>query len=343
MSFKHHPEEERRSPSPAISCLSTPSRAPNTHDDSDPYSPSHPIAEIDEVAALRIEIFKPCRDCLQDAQMMLTWTLKGEQVWMWPSHPDGHLFADYELPTAFEKYYIEIPQCPCAFQEIDPAKRHNYHIWVVQQGQYHDLLANNPDLPSQVYKERPLNDLSSGLPSFNSLGILHYVRNNNTNTNVLSGILPITPPSPYTTGKGSKSPSKGKASTCKKRIRSHAAGGDDPFAICPGPKSSRTGSTSTLASSMSASKNIQSHVVDGGDLFATVLGPGSSLTGSTAGALTMPKDVNTAPSVPESSEPSLSMMPPSNQLALNKQLLSMSTKTTPQSKQNVFENVTILP
>ncbi|KAF8581532.1 hypothetical protein K439DRAFT_217768 [Ramaria rubella] len=374
-------EHEQRSPSPAISLLSTPSRVigavANSHGNS-AYSPSTvPVAKIDEVAALRLEIFKPCRDRIRAAQMMLTWTREGEQVWMWPCHPDGCAFADYELPTAFEKYHIEIPQCPCAIQETDCTIRHNYHIWVMQQGQYRgkvaaacvlrgqgcaawicltDLLANNPDLPSQVYQQRSSNNLSPGtfisfvslislmlsmlesyigLPGFNSLGLLRYNRNHNNNANISSGIQPITPPPPYTSkGKGfgsgsvaNKSPSKGKASTFKKSVRSHAAGMVDPF-IVPGPRPSHVSSTGTSRTSPSTST------------FTLPPLPLPSDTGSRA----TPKDANTAPSIPQSSEPPSSTMPPSNQLSLNTQQPSTpSDDTTPRSKQNVYESVTIMP
>ncbi|KAF8590636.1 hypothetical protein K439DRAFT_1611780 [Ramaria rubella] len=259
MSFEFLPEDERRSPSPAISNFSTPTKASNIHGaiiSSHVYSPPVPVAEVDEISMLRLETFKPCRDHIKGAQMMLSWTHEGEQLWMWPSHPDGRLFANYELPTAFEQYYIALPQCPCALQETDPAKKHDYHIWVMWDGIFcvclSDLLMKYLEMPSQMYKERPLHDLGPGLPRFNNSGILHFKKNTNstpskiqTGPSTMSNALPITPPPPYSNkGRGHglatarRSPSKGPTSMLKRSVHSHAASMDDPFTVVPGPGSS---------------------------------------------------------------------------------------------------------
>ncbi|KAF8583479.1 hypothetical protein K439DRAFT_1617479 [Ramaria rubella] len=144
MSFKFLPKDEWRSHSPAISNFSTPTKASNIHGtiiSSHVYSPSVPVAEVDEISMLQLETFKPCCDHIRGAQMMLSWTREGEQLWMWPSHPDGQLFADYELPTVFKRYYIALPQCPCTLQETNPAKKHDYHIWVMRDGIFRGKVA----------------------------------------------------------------------------------------------------------------------------------------------------------------------------------------------------------
>ena len=58
-----------------------------------------------------------------------------------PKYPDGRLYAPDELPSAFEWLVIELPQCPCATQETDPAVTHNFQIWVVQSGDFHGKVA----------------------------------------------------------------------------------------------------------------------------------------------------------------------------------------------------------
>ncbi|KAF8580319.1 hypothetical protein K439DRAFT_1619862 [Ramaria rubella] len=163
MSSEYPLSDEERSPSPAATIFSTPSKTSNATQGSvvspSRFSPSVPIAEIDEVASLRLEIFRPCRDRIRAAEMMLTWGRNREQIWLWPSHQDGRLFADYELPTAFERYY-----------------KHDYHIWVVREDAFQvcltDPLTDHPDMPSQICQERPANDRTPGLTDFNSYGIL---------------------------------------------------------------------------------------------------------------------------------------------------------------------------
>ena len=53
-----------------------------------------------------------------------------------PCYADGKLYADYELPQAFNTLDIPFPQCPCATQETSSTKKHYYEIWVVQTGQF---------------------------------------------------------------------------------------------------------------------------------------------------------------------------------------------------------------
>lgn len=58
-----------------------------------------------------------------------------------PRHPNGHLYAAEELPSAFKQLVIDFPQCPCATQETDPDITHDYQIWVVQSGDFYGKVA----------------------------------------------------------------------------------------------------------------------------------------------------------------------------------------------------------
>ncbi|KAF8578458.1 hypothetical protein K439DRAFT_482783 [Ramaria rubella] len=128
---------EPRSPSPVISEFSTPMKNPLPSAAS-PYLPSLAHPEINKITILRIQMFAPCCDRIRNADMMLTWTHNGEQVWLCrPAYLGGQLYAAHELPLAFEKIYLKLPECPCAMQETDPMRTHNYNIWVVQKPGVH--------------------------------------------------------------------------------------------------------------------------------------------------------------------------------------------------------------
>ncbi|KAF8587824.1 hypothetical protein K439DRAFT_1613983 [Ramaria rubella] len=129
-------------------------------------------------------------------------------------------------------------------QETDPTAQHDYNIWVVQDGQFCskmavacafkglgcaawicllDLVVKYPDMPSQVYEERPSYDLSpgsqSGLPGFNNSRILCFPKNKINMPGPApstSGLVQNNLPPPYPINRTSpgSSISKGKGKGC---------------------------------------------------------------------------------------------------------------------------------
>ncbi|KAF8578436.1 hypothetical protein K439DRAFT_1621357 [Ramaria rubella] len=265
---------------------------------------------------------------------MLTWSCEGEQAWIWPTFPNGRLYADFELPQAFRNLYLEFPQC--AMQEMDPTKKHPYNIWVVQKGGAFfgeiaaacalkgqgcgswicltDLLEKYPDIPSQIYEERPPNDLGTGIPSFYIHGILGAWPTHRTNDhNVppmpaqgqssLSHVLP-TPPPPYSNktrgcgfGGGDKVITSEKdtpkiSPQVKRNLHLHTHGNGDPFAI--------DGRQLFTSDGISWSSSTSQFTIPPFPLGSTISSESANHT----------KPTMAGPSVPESLE-----LPPSNQLA----------------------------
>ncbi|KAF8508320.1 hypothetical protein JB92DRAFT_2953350 [Gautieria morchelliformis] len=337
-----------------------------------PTSPYSGHLGVDEVSALRLETFAPYRERIRTAKMMLTWARSGERVYHWPCHLDNQLYADYELPDAFRSLHIEHPQCPCATQETDPEVNHPYEIWVVQSGRYKgkvaaacaqkyqacgswfcltDLIKENPDLPAEVYELRPEGDVGPGLPHFDRYGLLRLVHATPTSRSGISTSSPISPPPPYQFNRGRRGGFSGVTKTAKKdsginkTLQRHPASVDDPFVVSP----SRSTSPSTPGSSSFSLPNVseaQSH---------------SSLSMFTLPQLPLPSEaffhssdlpLSKGPIVPDSSR-----MPPSNQLAMTHGSISTrshpqsptmsdysgSIPTTPRSRHNLHERVTIMP
>ncbi|KAF8490498.1 hypothetical protein JB92DRAFT_1305942 [Gautieria morchelliformis] len=347
-------------PTPDSHHLSSPPCSP--HPPFSPRSHSPAVSDVDETRALRLEIFAPYRDRIRSAHMMLTWTRSGEKVYPWPCHSNDILYADHELPEAYESFYLKLPECACVTQETNPEITHYYDIWVVQTGRYQgkvaaacarkfqgcgswiclsDLIKHHPDLPSQHYMARPDNDRGPGLPNFNRYGLLHTtVTATPSVKNIKDSDTPsqgqVTPPPPYQStrarGRGFSGIAKStRNSSIKSPARLHLASNEDPFVV-----NSHSGSPSASTSSMFTvpSLPLPSH--------------SSSQTGSIYGS--------SGPAVPESTFPASTTMPPSNQLArLSSHMSSVSssssgilemsapTTTTPRSYKNLHERVTIMP
>ncbi|KAF8512109.1 hypothetical protein JB92DRAFT_3117431 [Gautieria morchelliformis] len=368
------PFADNSTPSPS------PCRVPSTPFNFSCPSPVSSPVFLDQEVSLRLETFSPYRERIRTARVMLTWTRLGEQVFNWPTHADGRLYTDYELPEAFEKSYIELPQCPCATQETNPATTHYYHIWVVQSGPYQgkvaagcaqkqqgcnawicltDLICVNPSLPSQHYARRPDDQLGPGLPNFDRCGLL--TRNSNgkncrytsksTNTHG-----DVTPPPPYRSARNNRrgfggitkvTGSSASKSGIKKHATLHPASNDDPFVVTPEPCS-----PSSIASSQLTLSQLPIPSV-GTSRSPSRVTRTSSESLFTLPHLPLPSTTSTAPTTIGPAPPE-SEMPPSNQLELQTPSDSQTStcydnssdiQTTPRSQQNLqlYEAVTIMP
>ncbi|KAF8494473.1 hypothetical protein JB92DRAFT_3147134 [Gautieria morchelliformis] len=319
-------------PTPDSHHLSSPPCSP--HPPFSPPSHSPAVSDVDETRALRLEIFAPYRDRIRSAHMMLTWTRSGEKVYPWPCHSNVILYADHELPEAYESFYLELPECPCVTQETNPEITHYYDIWVVQTGRYQGKVA-----AACAWKFQGCGSWS--LPNFDRYGLLHTIVTATPSVkNIKDSDTPsqgqLTPPPPYQStrarGHGFSGIAKStRNSSIKSPARLHLASNEDPFII-----NSHSGSPSASTSSMFTvpSLPLPSH--------------SSSQTGSIYGS--------SGPAVPESTFPASTTMPPSNQLArLSSRMSSVSssstgilemsapTTTTPRSYKNLHERVTIMP
>ncbi|KAF8529969.1 hypothetical protein JB92DRAFT_2859084 [Gautieria morchelliformis] len=305
--------------SPSGAVKSSPSVHSSMLSPTSPYS-GHP--GVDEVSALWLEMFAPYRERICTVKMMLTWARSSERVYHWPCHLDNQLYADYELPDAFQSLHIEHPQCPCATQETDPEVNHPYEIWVVQSGRYKgcgswicltDLIKENPDLPAEVYELRPEGDVGPGLPHFDRYGLLHPVHATPTSRSGVSTSIPISPPPPYQFNRGRRGGFSGVTKTAKK--------------------------------DSGINKTLQHHPASVGNPFVLPL-PSEAFFHSSDLPLSK------GPIVPDSSR-----MPLSNQLAMTHRSISTgshpqsptmsdysgSIPTTPRSRHNLRERVTIMP
>ncbi|KAF8461157.1 hypothetical protein JB92DRAFT_2831520 [Gautieria morchelliformis] len=298
-------------------------------------------------------------DCESDVDMDQTRRAVAHR----PTHADGRLYTDYELPEAFEKSYIELPQCPCATQETNPATTHYYHIWVVQSGPYQvcltDLICVNPSLPSQHYARRPDDQLGPGLPNFDRCSLL--TRNSNgknrrytsKSTNMHGD---VTPPPPYRSARNNRrgfggitkvTGSSASKSGIKKHATLHPASNDDLFVVTPEPCS-----PSSIASSQLTLSQLPIPSV-GTSRSPSRVTCTSSESLSTLPHLPLPSTTSTAPTTIGPTPPK-SEMPPSNQLELQTPSDSQTStcydnsfdiQTTPRSQQNLqlYEAVTVMP
>ncbi|KAF8500618.1 hypothetical protein JB92DRAFT_2978637, partial [Gautieria morchelliformis] len=313
-----------------------------------PYS-GHP--GVDEVSALRLETFPPYHECIRTAEMMFTWARSGERVYHWPCHLDNQLYADYELPDAFQSLHVEHPQCPCATQETDPEVNHPYKIWV-GCGSWMcltDLIKENPNLPAEVYELRPEGDVGPGLPHFDRYCLLCPVHATPTSCSGVSTSSPISAPPPYQFNQRRRRGFSGVTKTAKKdsginkTLQHHPASVDDPFVVSPG----RSTSPSTPGTSLFSLPNVseaQSH--SSSSMFTLPQLPLPSEAFFHSSDLPLSK----GPIVPDSSR-----MPLSNQLAMTHgyQLTAICLATmrdysgsipaTPRSRHNLHERVTIIP
>ncbi|KAF8590570.1 hypothetical protein K439DRAFT_1611954 [Ramaria rubella] len=369
---------EPHSPSPAVSVISTPLRS-QTISATSPYSPSSTCPEIDEAALLHVETFAPCREHIRNTQMMLTWTHDGEQVWPWLAYPSGQLYVAHELPQVFERLYLTPPQCPCAMQETDPNRNHNYNIWVVQKPGVHmgkiaaactlkgegctlwlclnDLLENFPDMPSQAFKERPSNDLGVDIPGFNRCGLLREPSQNTPGTLGCQFLMKDTP-----------------VGGCTSTSSNVLAIPETPPPPYCGIGKSRRCELGGVAKSGGRGSGIKKHVqlVKAG-LDNPFVIQGSKSVSSTSSQFTIPELPLPTTSASSSTFPNTTMaptvlasskLPLSNQLALeqctfdnidkfssppdailhsDKSSDTGSNHTTPHSLQNMVENVTMMP
>ncbi|KAF8531400.1 hypothetical protein JB92DRAFT_2825152 [Gautieria morchelliformis] len=261
-------------------------------------------------------------DCESDVDMDQTRRAVAHR----PTHADGRLYTDYELPEAFEKSYIELPQCPCATQETNPATTHYYHIWVVQSGPY-----------QACHRSTTLGD--------QMISLVLVFQNGD-----------VTPPPPYRSARNNRqgfggitkvTGSSASKSGIKKHATLHPESNDDPFVVTPEPCS-----PSSIASSQLTLSQLPIPSV-GTSRSPSRVTRMSSESLFTLPHLPLPSTTSTAPTTIGPAPPESEMLP-SNQLELQTPSDSQTStcydnsfdiQTTPRSQQNLqlYEAVTVMP
>ncbi|KAF8503935.1 hypothetical protein JB92DRAFT_2970128 [Gautieria morchelliformis] len=285
-----------------------------------PYS-GHP--GVDEVSALWLGMFAPYHEGIRTAKMMLTWARSGERVYHWS-------IILYEIWVIQSGRYKGKVAAACA------QKYQGCGSWICLT----DLIKENPDLPAEVYELRPDSDVGPGLPHFDRYGLLRPVHATPTSRSGISTSSPISPPLPYQFNRGRRGGFSGVTKTAKKdsginkTLQRHPASVDDPFVVGP----SHSTSPSTPGSSSFSLLNVseaQSH--SSSSMFTLLQVPLPSEAFFHSSDLPLSK----GPIVLDSSK-----MPSSNHTGSHPQShndYSGSIPTTPRSRHNLHESVTIMP